>query len=75
MPDNMPGKGEKPTPRSLDEMNEELPPVSEAEEVVQLNVRVRKNVRKELGKLKLEREENIEDLVDKALREYIESHE
>ncbi|MCS4103178.1 hypothetical protein [Salinibacter ruber] len=75
MPDNMPGKGEKPTPRSLDEMNEELPPVSEAEEVVQLNVRVRKNVRKELGKLKLEKEENIEDLVDKALREYIESHE
>jgi hypothetical protein len=75
MPDNMPGKGEKPTPRSLDEMDEELPPVTEAEEVVQLNVRVRKSVRKELGKLKLEKEENIEDLVDEALREYIERHE
>jgi hypothetical protein len=75
MPDNLPGKGEKPTPRSLDEMDEALPPVSEAEEVVQLNVRVRKNVRKELGKLKLEKEENIEDLVDEALREYIERHE
>lgn len=75
MSDNLPGKGEKPTPRSLDEMDEELPLVSEADEVVQLNVRVRKNVRKELGKLKLEKEENIEDLVDEALRDYIKRHE
>ncbi len=73
--DNMPGRGQKPTPRSLDEMEaeeeEELPPIGESGDVTQLNVRVRKSVRKELGKLKLEREENIEDIVDEALREYI----
>lgn len=71
----MPGRGQKPTPRSLDEMEaeeeEELPPIGESGDVTQLNVRVRKSVRKELGKLKLEREENIEDIVDEALREYI----
>jgi hypothetical protein len=75
MSDNLPGKGEKPTPRSLNEMGKELPPISESDNVTQLNVRVRKDVRKALGRLKLEREENIEDLVDEALREYIERHE
>ena len=73
--DSLPGRGEKPTARSLDDLDEELPPISESGDVTQLNVRVRKSVRKALGKLKLEREENIEDLVDEALRDYIEQHE
>ena len=73
--DSLPGRGEKPTARSLDDLDEELPPISESDDVTQLNVRVRKSVRKALGKLKLEREENIEDLVDEALRDYIEQHE
>ena len=73
--DRLPGRGEKPTARSLDDLDEELPPISESGDVTQLNVRVRKSVRKALGKLKLEREENIEDLVDEALRDYIEQHE
>jgi hypothetical protein len=73
--DSLPGRGEKPTARSLDDLDEKLPPISESDDVTQLNVRVRKSVRKALGKLKLEREENIEDLVDEALRDYIEQHE
>jgi hypothetical protein len=72
--DSLPGRGEKPTARSLDEMDEQPPSISESDDVTQLNVRVRKSVRKALGKLKLEREENIEDIVDEALREYIDRH-
>ena len=72
--DSLPGRGEKPTARSLDDMDEQPPPISESDDVTQLNVRVRKSVRKALGKLKLEREENIEDIVDEALREYIDRH-
>ncbi len=73
--DSLPGRGDKPTARSLDDLDDELPPISESDDVTQLNVRVRKSVRKALGKLKLEREENIEDLVDEALREYIDRYD
>jgi hypothetical protein len=73
MSDNMPTQGE--SPRSLDDL-QDLDPIGETEdELVRTTVRLRKWVREKLAHMKVDTAKNIEDLVDEALREYIDRHD
>jgi hypothetical protein len=71
--DSLPGKGEKPNARSLDEMAvEDEPGASERDETpVQLNVRIPRYLRKALRHRKVETDEKIEDMVTEALSSYL----
>jgi hypothetical protein len=68
MGDNMPAQGE--SLRSLDDLKD-LDPIGEIdEELVRTTVRLRKWVPEKLAHTKIDTGENIEDLVDEALRDY-----
>lgn len=72
MSDNMPMQGD--SPRSLDDL-EDLDRIGETEdELVRTTVRLRKWLREKLAHMKVDTNKNIEDLVDEALREYVDRH-
>ena len=69
MSDSMPTQGE--SPRSLDELKD-LDPIGETDdELVRTTVRLREWVREKLAHTKIDTGKNIEDLVDEALRDYL----
>jgi hypothetical protein len=70
MSDNMPTKGDAPD--RLDDLDD-VDPIGETDdELVQLNVKARKWVRKKLGHKMVEEEKALQDVVDEALRLYVE---
>jgi hypothetical protein len=73
MPDNMPTQGE--SPRSLDDL-QDLDPIGETDdELVRTTVRLRKRVKQKIDHMKVDTGKNVEDIVDEALREYIDRHD
>ena len=73
MPDNMPTQGE--SPRSLDDL-QDLDPIGDTDdELVRTTVRLRKRVKQKIDHMKVDTGKNVEDIVDEALREYIDRHD
>lgn len=70
MSDNMPTQGDSPD--RLGDLDD-VDPIGETDdELVQLNVKARKWVRKQLGHKMVEEEKTLQDVVDEALRAYVE---
>jgi hypothetical protein len=63
------------SPRSLDELTD-LDRIGETDdELVRTTIQLRKWLREKLTYMKVDTNKNIEDLVDEALREYVERHD
>lgn len=65
----MPTKGDAPS--RLTDLDDTEPIGSTDDELVQLNVKARKWVRKKLGHKMVEEEKPLQDVVDEALRLYV----